>query len=76
MATHDEAESLTGLKVGGISALALLNRGFEVYLDEPARTLETVLVSAGQRGVNVELPVADLVRLTGAKWIHVTGDSD
>jgi Cys-tRNA(Pro)/Cys-tRNA(Cys) deacylase len=32
MATQREAESLTGLLVGGISALALLNKGFKVYL--------------------------------------------
>jgi len=72
MATHAQAEKLTGLKVGGIGALALMNRGFRVYIDEPARRLETVLVSAGQRGVNVELPVSDLVSLTGAKWIDAS----
>src|SRR5579871_7054531 len=35
MAPQREAERLTGLKVGGISPLALLNRRFEVYLDTP-----------------------------------------
>jgi Cys-tRNA(Pro)/Cys-tRNA(Cys) deacylase len=72
MATHQEAEKRTGLKVGGISALALLNRGFEIYIDEPAQTLDTVLISAGQRGVNVELPLKDLVSLTQARWIQAT----
>jgi len=51
MATHKEAESLTGLQVGGISALALLNRRFEVYIDRAATKLERVLVSAGRRGI-------------------------
>ena len=69
MAGHQEAESLTGLKVGGISALMLLNKGFDIYLDQAARSLDTVLISAGQRGVNVELAVADLVKVTKAKWI-------
>jgi Cys-tRNA(Pro)/Cys-tRNA(Cys) deacylase len=72
MASHQEAERLTGLKVGGISALALLNKGFDVYIDQRAKVLETILVSAGQRGVNLELKVADLVKVTGARWIEAT----
>jgi len=72
MAAHQEAERLTGLQVGGISALALLNRGFDVFIDQAAQSLETVLVSGGRRGVNIELPVRDLVSLTGATWIQAT----
>lgn len=72
MATHQEAEALTHLKVGGISALALLNKGFEIYLDETARQRERILVSAGQRGVNLELAVQDLLAITRAKWITAT----
>ena len=64
-----KTESLTGLKVGGISALMLLNKGFEIYLDKAAQSHQQILVSAGQRGVNVELAIADLVKLTRAKWI-------
>ena len=69
MASHNKAEKLTGLKVGGISALALLNKGFDVYIDRAAQKQETVLVSAGKRGVNLELAVDDLMRVTNAKWI-------
>ena len=72
MASHAEAERLTGLKVGGISALALLNRGFEVLLDRPATKLESVVVSAGRRGVNLRLQVQDLVRVTGARIVDAT----
>lgn len=71
MAGHDEAESLTGLQTGGISALALLNRGFDVYLDAQAKQYETIAVSAGERGANVELAVRDLVALTRARWIDL-----
>src|SRR5512137_2537104 len=53
MARQADAERLTGLKVGGISALALLHRGFEVHVDEPAMALEEFVVSAGQRGLNL-----------------------
>lgn len=69
MARHDEAERLTGLKVGGISALALLNRGFDVYLDEQAILLDLVVVSAGQRGLNLRLKVDDLMAATGARYL-------
>lgn len=72
MATHAEAERLTGLQVGGISALALLNRGFTVLLDASATPFEQVMVSAGQRGLNLKLPLADLRRLTGADIVDVS----
>ncbi len=69
MARQADAERLTGLKVGGISALALLDRGFAVYLDQAARTLDEIVVSAGRRGLNLRLRVDDLVRVSGARWI-------
>jgi Cys-tRNA(Pro)/Cys-tRNA(Cys) deacylase len=72
MARHADAEKLTGLKVGGISALALLNRGFDIYLDEWATLLDTVVVSAGQRGFNLRLSVDDLIRVTGAQLIDAS----
>ncbi len=74
MARQVEAERLTGLKVGGISALALLNRGFDIYLDEWATLLDFILVSAGQRGLNLRLSVEDLIRVTGARMIDVVSD--
>lgn len=67
MASQREAESLTGLLVGGISALALLDRPFRVFLDDSAARWETILVSAGERGVNVEVAPGDLARLTRAR---------
>jgi Cys-tRNA(Pro)/Cys-tRNA(Cys) deacylase len=74
MASHRDAEALTGLQVGGISALALLNRGFDVCLDRAARDLERVWVSAGKRGIDLRLAVSDLVRVTGARWVDATGE--
>ena len=73
MATQKEAESLTGLLVGGIGALALLNRGFEMWIDGAAMACERLCVNAGQRGVNLELRVDDLVRITNARWINPDG---
>ena len=74
MAPHKEAERLTGLQTGGISALALLRKNFPVYLDRPALELDRILVSAGKRGVNLELAVQDLIQLTKAKVIEATGE--
>lgn len=69
LATHAEAEKLTGLQVGGISALALVNRGFAVYLDESAQKLDQIYVSAGQRGMDIKLAVSDLIRVTKARLV-------
>jgi len=76
MATHADAERLTGLQVGGISALVLLNKGFDVCIDRAAQGLERVAVSAGRRGINVCLVVSDLVQVTRARWVDATGDSN
>jgi Cys-tRNA(Pro)/Cys-tRNA(Cys) deacylase len=70
MATQNEAEALTGLKVGGISALALHQRHFPTYIDHSAAGFDTILVSAGQRGIDLRLRVADVVRITGATWVE------
>jgi Cys-tRNA(Pro)/Cys-tRNA(Cys) deacylase len=70
MAAHKEAEALTKLQVGGISALALVNRGFAVYLDESARTQEQIYISAGQRGIQIRLTVADLMKVTNARYVQ------
>jgi len=72
LASHRDAETLTGLRVGGISALALLNKGFDIYIDRAAQNLDRVTISAGQRGLNLSLAVSDLVRVTGAKWVETS----
>jgi Cys-tRNA(Pro)/Cys-tRNA(Cys) deacylase len=74
MATQREAEAKTGLLVGGISALALLDKGFDVFLDAVAEQFMELYVSAGQRGVNLRLPVADLVAVTKAAVVALSAD--
>lgn len=69
MATQREAETLTGLQVGGISALALLNQGFEVCILREAQALDDIVVSAGRRGVDLRLAAADLIRVTAARLV-------
>ena len=70
--TEREAEQLTGLQAGGISPLALLNKGFQVVIDSAARDYPEVHVSGGQRGLNIRLPVDDLIRLTNARVVRIS----
>lgn len=70
MATHDQAEKLTGLQVGGISALALKNKNFKIYLDESAKQFKQIYVSGGKRGLDVKLAVSDLLHITGAAFVN------
>jgi Cys-tRNA(Pro)/Cys-tRNA(Cys) deacylase len=72
MATHRDAERHTGLQVGGISALALIGRGFDVLIEETATLFDEVLVSAGQRGYDVKLGLEDLVALTSARVVRAS----
>jgi Cys-tRNA(Pro)/Cys-tRNA(Cys) deacylase len=67
-----EAEILTGLKAGGISPLALINRGFQVLLDQAAMDHQEIHVSGGQLGLNIRLPVQALIDLTRARVAFVS----
>jgi Cys-tRNA(Pro)/Cys-tRNA(Cys) deacylase len=69
MATLREAERLTGMQAGGISALALQRPVFDVVIDESARSLDEVHVSAGRRGLDLAVSPADLVAVSAARWV-------
>jgi Cys-tRNA(Pro)/Cys-tRNA(Cys) deacylase len=71
LTTQAEAESLTGLLTGGISPLALLNRGFTMILDTSSTDLEEIHVSGGERGLNIRMRVVDLVKLTNARVLDI-----
>ena len=74
--TEREAEALTGLQAGGISPLALLNKGFQVVLDASAQNFAEIHVSGGQRGLNIKLPVDALVKLTNARLAIISRNED
>jgi Cys-tRNA(Pro)/Cys-tRNA(Cys) deacylase len=71
LATERQAETITGLQAGGISPLALIQRGFEVLIDESAQALGEINVSGGQRGINIRLEVSDLQTLTKARFANL-----
>lgn len=70
--TEREAEQLTGLQAGGISPLALINKGFQVVIDSSAQNHAGIHVSGGQRGLNIKLAVSDLAKLTNARYANIS----
>ena len=66
LADRAAAERATGYVLGGISPLGQRRR-LPAVLDESALAFATVYVSAGRRGLELELAPADLARLTGAR---------
>jgi Cys-tRNA(Pro)/Cys-tRNA(Cys) deacylase len=65
MADPREAERATGYVVGGISPFGQ-KRPHPTVVDESVELWETVYVSGGRRGLDVELAPADLIEVTGA----------
>jgi len=70
--TEREAEEMTGLQAGGISPLALVNKGFQVVIDNQAQNLSHLHISGGQRGLNIMLPVKALAELTHARFADIS----
>ncbi len=73
--TEREAEQLTGLQAGGISPLALINKGFQVVIDSSAQRFSAIHISGGQRGLNIRLSPTDLALLTKARFASICQDS-
>jgi Cys-tRNA(Pro)/Cys-tRNA(Cys) deacylase len=65
LADRKRAEAATGYVTGGISPLGQ-RRQLPTHVDSSALEHETVYVSAGRRGLEIELSPSELVRLTGA----------
>ncbi len=65
MADSAAAQRRTGYVLGGISPLGQ-RLPSPTVLDRSALALETLLVSGGRRGLDIELAPGDLIRLTGA----------
>ncbi len=66
-----EIQGLTGYIRGGVSPLGMKKR-YPTYLDESARGLSPISVSAGQRGLQILLAGEDLQRAVGARWASLT----
>lgn len=72
--TEREAEKLSGLQAGGISPLALINRGFQVVIDSSASDLSEINISGGQRGLNIRISTIDIQKLTNGTFADIQED--
>jgi Cys-tRNA(Pro)/Cys-tRNA(Cys) deacylase len=68
------AEKITGLRAGGISPLALLHRNFTCIMDASALNHDEIIISGGQRGIDIQLPVDRLIALINAQVAMISTD--
>jgi Cys-tRNA(Pro)/Cys-tRNA(Cys) deacylase len=72
MADRTQAERTTGYVQGGISPIGQRRR-LPTHLDASARDHEKIMVSAGRRGLQLELSPDDFVGLTNARIHPISG---
>lgn len=68
MAAKDDVERMTGYVLGGVSPIGQKKR-FKTYIDESAQAFSTIFVSAGRRGMEIELNPQDLKSQTNAQFL-------
>ena len=61
----------TGYIHGGCSPIGM-KKAFPTFIDETAQLFDSICVSAGKIGAQVELAPDDLLRLTGGKYAELT----
>ncbi|MBT0668175.1 Cys-tRNA(Pro) deacylase [Novosphingobium profundi] len=70
MMKADQAERLTGYKIGGISPFGQM-RPVPTVIDETAILWDAIFLNGGQRGLQVHLPADEAVRVLGARFADI-----
>ena len=70
MADKLDVERSTGYVLGGVSPLGQKKR-LKTIIDSSANNYSTIYVSAGRRGLEIELSPADLAKLTNGKFVDI-----
>lgn len=75
MADKSRVEKVTGYVLGGVSPLGQ-KKSLPTVLDSSARQFSTLFVSAGRRGLEIELSPTDLQQLTRATLAEIGKSCD
>ena len=70
MAVAADVERVTGYVLGGVSPLGQKKR-LKTIIDISAKNFSTIFVSAGRRGLDIELKPQDLEKLTNGKFAEI-----
>ena len=70
MANKEEAAKVTGYLLGGISAFGQKKR-LKTLLDESAKNYETIFVSGGKRGLDIEIKAEDIISVLNANYAEI-----
>lgn len=71
LADKKKVQRVTGYMLGGVSPLGQ-KKHLTTVIDETAQCFDTIYISAGQRGLEIELNPGDLQRLTQAKYANIS----
>ncbi|WP_210136706.1 Cys-tRNA(Pro) deacylase [Staphylococcus sp. GDH8C109P] len=67
----DELKNVTGYVRGGCSPIGM-KKQFQTIVDQQATCIDALYISGGERGVQIEMTVDDLIKITKAKVLNVT----
>ena len=73
MAVPEAVQRSTGYVMGGVSPLGQKRR-LKTFIDTSAQAYDTVFVSAGRRGLEIELAPADLAQLVDGQFVPLQQD--